>query len=432
MAAPCLRDSALIARLRGSRAAAMASGSVTAEVLQAGSSFVLQVLAAASLGPAGYGRFAIVLGLVTTTKAIQVGIRDTSIVLGVAGSELKDAVLAAQYASSMIAGATMAVVGATSGLTPGWGAVLLGLMVGCWCLEEMGRAHLIRDRRFGALVTNDIIYTGAAFATIGLLSLVSDLRLTSFLWAMAIGAVVSFVASIVQLPRRVYVPGRFRVGEMRTVLAFSGWRSAQNGVRPLVTTLSRVIIAGIASTAVLGQLETARLVIQPIWVLISGLGPFLLSGFVRPSNRSEGLERHLPVFAGGFALAAIVWSGCVAVTADFSQPLLVGDQYPVDRGMLVCWGCFYAVASTGFPAATLLVARARARLVFVVRAIDGIVGLAGVAVLVSTFGAAWSPLGLAVGAGLGSITLWRYGWSSGTHRVVAATRKAALPARHSP
>lgn len=387
----------------------MASWSVTALAVQTLASFLLQVVAATTIGASGYGKYAIILGLLSTLTALQSGLRDAAIVLE--PSAMHGSVLAAQYLANVAAAAIAVVVGARSDLTSSGGAFLLAAMVSLWGFEEMGRRYLIRDQRFGAVVLNDLVYAAGAFGTVGVMYLVQgELSLSSFLWAMSAGSFASFGVSVVQLPTGTYSLRSASVRDMQSVLSFAGWRSAQNAIRPASITLTRVVIAGIASVAILGQLETARLVMQPVWVLISGLGPFLLSHFAR-SRESGGrvITDKLAGLSAGFAAMAAVWCAVVIVLADLVQPILVGDDYPVDRLAIAAWGSFYVAAAVGFPMAVLLVASKKALRVFLARATDGVIGLAAVAVLAVGPGARWTPFGLMFGAATGTVILWRMG-----------------------
>lgn len=391
-----------------------ASLAISAQGIQGLASLILQVLAARALGPSGYGQYALILGVLVTLSAAQAGLRDSAIVLEHHDDSLHGSVVTSQYVALVVATVVAFVAGDASGLSRS-NAGLFALAVGLWILEEAGRRFFMSDQRFGALVINDLFYAAGSLGTVAAIWLTTgELQLSSFLWALSAGAAVSFGAAIFQLAKGTFRVGGTSLAGLRQVFRFASWRSAQMVVRPLSLTLTRAAVIGVASTATLGQIEAARLLISPIQVVVNGFGPFLLTQLVRqvPKDRA-GVTRTLgppTVFLVGIATVG----GLIAVLgADWLQPLLVNDKFGVNQLAIAGWALLVVVSTAGFPPATLAVAQQEPYTLFSIRVLDAGIGLAAVVAMASFFNPQMAaPYGLTIGATVGTVLLWRRSYLS--------------------
>jgi O-antigen/teichoic acid export membrane protein len=204
-----------------------AGGAIAAQLVTAGGSFLLQVLAARSLGPAGYGRYALCVAVVVTATAVQTGwVGDSLTVLDRHDRELRRA-LATCLALSVGLGL---VLGTLAGLLLGLDArpaLLFAGLLAAWLLEESGRRLLMARLEFWRLVLNDCAYIAvtllllAAAAADGV-----EFTLGLFLGAMAVGAAAAVLLALVQLPRAEWTGLRPGLAGLRRLAAFAAWRSA--------------------------------------------------------------------------------------------------------------------------------------------------------------------------------------------------------------
>jgi hypothetical protein len=166
-------------------------------------------------------------------------------------------------------------------------------------------------------------------------------------------------------------PGREALGE---VASFAGWRSLHATLRPAALLVSRVLVANLVSLTAVGLLETGRLVVAPLQVIINGAGSFLLAGFAAGERRGEQ--------AGNLATrAAWLLTGCTVVGGAalslFAHPigrLMTGQE--VDPLLLLGWVAYLGAWAAGLPYVTEAVARKLSRGVFLIRLVDSVAGLA--------------------------------------------------------
>jgi O-antigen/teichoic acid export membrane protein len=386
-----------------------ATGAVTTTFINAGGSLVLQILAARTLGAAGYGAFAIISSILVLMTSVQTAwVGDSLTVLDRLDHGVRRALIVSQ--AGFVALSILVCLGGT--ILLGIGGVRLGLLFGVavslWICEELGRRILMARLEFWALVLNDSIYVVASLiALVGLRAAAGSYSLEVFVLAIAIGAAVAIVALFFQLPEaETEAPSAGSV-DLGEVARFAGWRSGQAAIRPMALLLMRVLVAAIASKAVLGQIEAARLLIAPALTFISGAGTFLLPMYSDDHRKRGG--RTLPL---GATMAALFGSVCLygLVVLGFLHPLttlLTGGTYRVAPVAVVGWALFAGGFGAGLAPAALAVARRQSREVFYVRVLDSAIGLAAAAVLLAFHRANLAPLALAIGMYVGATLLVR-------------------------
>lgn len=380
------------------------SGAVVAQFVNAGQSLVFQALAASLLGASGFGTFALFVALLVTINSLQTGwVGDALSVLDRSRPEIRGAILATHGAFlgvGVLLAAAMALAYGTGLRT----ALAFSALVVVWTTVELGRRLLMARLAFWRLVVSDCMSTVVALVNVAVMAAAPGrLTLSGMLWALTLGMAVQLAALPLLLPRGELAFGAPTLAALREVAGFGMWRSAQAGLRPLVLLLVRVTIAGVASRAVLGQVEAARLLLAPALTLVNGAGSFLLPLFSqrqRPGHRLPGVR---PITV---ALTAVVASSC-AILLALSGPLggLLADDVRPSRTALVAWALFATAFAAGLPAGTALVARRRSRLVFLVRLADSAIGLLLGCALVLVDRAQLAPAGVAVGMTAGAVAM---------------------------
>jgi O-antigen/teichoic acid export membrane protein len=392
----------LIGKLRG------LAGKVTAPLLSqgvtAGTSLLLQIVAARALGLAGYGAFALCLALLVSATALYSAfVGDSIAVLDRHQPDTRAALV-----TSALAGLVLVFsVGIVVLLLVGGGTLLTALvyaaMLVLWLLEETFRRLFMARLEFWKLVGNDVTYLVATVAALFVLYAVAGtITLAVLFAAMGLGALAAVVAGFLASPAselRRLAPG---VAGMRAVASFAAWRSAQGALRPTALLFSRTLVANLASLTAVGVLEAGRLVVAPLQVVINGAGSFLLSSFAaneRAGGSRDFAKSAVLLLTGGTVLCGLP----LAVFAHPLGTLMTGE--PVDPMLVLGWTAYLAVWAAGLPYVTEVVARKLSRAVFVVRLVDSAIGLALVLlVLLLGAGIALTPWMMAIG---GLYSVWR-------------------------
>ncbi|MQA07253.1 MAG: oligosaccharide flippase family protein [Pseudonocardiaceae bacterium] len=350
---------------------------VLSQAVTAGTSLVLQVIAARTLGLTGFGIFALCLSLLVTASALYTGyIGDSLAVLDRQDRDTR----AALACSALIAWALCFVAGLGTILVLRQGdvgtALVYGAMLVLWLGEETFRRLLIARLAFWRLVINDLVYFAVTILVLLGISLVAGpMTLTALFGAMAIGAVAAIGVGIAQVPRAELGELRPGLAGMRMVASFAAWRALQASLRPAALLASRVFVTNLLSLAAVGVLEAGRLVVAPLQVIINGAGSFLLAGFAA----GEGSSRNLSRYAVALLLGTTVVGGAgLALFAGPLGELMTGAG--VEPALVLGWVGYLAVWAAGLPYVTEVVARRRSRTVFLVRLVDSVVGLCLVAI----------------------------------------------------
>ena len=387
-----------------------AVAAVLSNAITAASSFALQLVAARSLGATGLGRFSLLTSILITVAAVQSGwIGDSLTVLDRFAPATRAALLRSQKGAVVLA-LVFGVIGAAAFRITGPGvALVFGVALALWLLEDTGRRLLMARREFWKAVVNDGTYAAAALGTVAVyLGTDHDLSLGTLVWAMAIGSGAACLAAAVQLPRHELAPSPSGTPvDMAGLSTFAVWRAAQIGLRPATQFLMRALVAASLSSAALGRLEAGRLLLAPVLVVINGAGLLLLPTYadrLRRGTFSLVSVRKAMLLLAGLALAAGV---AALVSASWVGPLVTGGSFEVSRLAIVSWTLLMAGFGAGIPAGLALVAAEQPRQTFLVRTADSLLGLVLALAVVALGEPDLAPAGLAVGAAVGALWMFR-------------------------
>ena len=382
---------------------------VLSNAIAAGSSFALQLVAARTLGATGLGRFSLLTAILITVTAVQSGwIGDSLTVLDRFSAPIRAALLRSQQVAVAVALVVGAAVAAFRITSPGV-AIVFGCALALWLLEDSGRRILMARREFWQSVLNDTTYAIAALSfLIGAAVTGHEVTLGTLVWSMAVGSGVATLAVVLQLPSQELVPpSRGTRADMVGLSRFAVWRAAQIGIRPSALFLMRAIIAASFSTAALGRLEAARLLLAPVLVVVNGAGFVLLPTYtdrVRQGTLDVRKVRNAMVALGALGVAA---GAAALLAAGWVGPLVTGGSFEVAPLAVLSWTLLVAGFGAGIPAGLAVVASGHPRRTFLVRAADSTVGLLGVALIVAAGAPELAPAGLAVGTFVGAAWLLR-------------------------
>jgi O-antigen/teichoic acid export membrane protein/O-antigen ligase len=394
----------------GRMAAAARSRPMAAIVSQgivAGSSVVLQLVVARSQGDEQLGQLALLLGVLVTLNAVQSGwVGDSLTVLDRHEPRLRKALQRSLASALLVVGiVAFGVAQFVDGLTTRTGVIFAVVMV-LWALEETGRRILIARREFWPLALNDTAYAvGALGWLFGWVLAGRDATVDLVLVSMGVGAITAIVAAVVQLPREELRLSRGSESAMREVASFAFWRSLQVGLRPAALAVTRFAVAATASTAALGQLEAARILLAPVLTLMGGIGVYLLPTYTQAIQAGRAPR---PPIVRMMVLLALIPLGYAALVLAVEGPivdLLTNGQFAVTTAAIIGWSLYAGAFGAGIPPAHAVTATGRSRQAFGIRALDNGIGVVA-AVAIAWMGAvSWVPVGLAVGGVVGALVL---------------------------
>jgi len=384
-------------------------GAIISQLIVAGSSLLLSLVALRELGASGLGVFSLLLGILITVNSVQTGwIGDSLTVMDRFDPGIRRALFQSQWIAVVLIAVVTFVLAVQIDGIDGTTAALFALASVAWAVEETFRRILIARREFWSLVANDSAFAVGSF---GLLAVAvgtgTAITIETMVLSLLAGAVVAIGAAMVQLPRVEVLRGPLGPSRMRELASFAGWRAVQVGLRPGTMALMRALVATTASLTALGQLETARLLVAPVLTIVNGAGVYLLPTYANQVRRGTLFRPSVrrAMFVVG-ALAAVYGALAVALRGLLVDVLTDGST-AVSVGALVSWATFALAFGLGVPPGSATVALGRSRRTFAIRAVDAAVGLVGVAIFAALGWIDAVPAGLALGAFIGAALLVR-------------------------
>lgn len=227
------------------RALSAAMGAIAGQATLAGGSFLLQLLAARSLGAEGLGAYALVLGSIVIATSLTSGlVGDSLTVLDRHAPRIRSAL--ASVATVLLGGAALlaVVAGMLAGLSLAT-AVVFGGAAAAFMTADLLRRTLMACRRFWQLVLVD----GAALAASLLVVAIAargELQVADFVAALLAGQLMACAVALALLPAVERALPAARRGDLAAVLSFGGWRAAQQFVRPTTLNLARWMVLLVA------------------------------------------------------------------------------------------------------------------------------------------------------------------------------------------
>ena len=384
-------------------------GAIVSQLVVAGSSLLLSLVALRELGATGLGIFSLLLGVLVTVNSVQTGwIGDSLTVLDRFDPGIRRALFQSQWvAVGLIAVFTFAIALQVEGVGTTT-AALFALASVAWSIEETCRRILIARREFWSLVANDGAFAVGSF---GLVALVigsgNDVTIETMVLALLSGGIVAIGLAVIQLPNIELLRGPLAPSRLRELASFAGWRAIQVGLRPGTLAVVRAVVAATAGFAALGELEAARLLVAPVLTIVNGAGVYLLPTYADQVRR---LSRFRPTVARAMlvvgALAATYGIAAVALRGLLVDTLTDG-RADVSTGAVLSWVAFSVAFGLGVPAGSAMVALGHSRHTFAIRAVDAIIGVVAASILALVGVVAAVPAGLAAGAFVGAGLLVR-------------------------
>lgn len=409
-----------------------ASGAVTGQVTQALAGLVLQVAAARFLGAAGLATFSLVFGLIVLVTAVASGmVGDSLTVLDRADPGIRAGLHVWALAVAGGTGLTGGLLALLTGLLPGWAAVVLGLAVTAFVLEDLLRRLLMATGRYWSLPAVDLTSLLVALGALVLCALGGALTLASFFVALLAGQTAAGIVAWAQLPSAERPHGPWAAPDLRAVASFGVWRAAAQAIRPGLLSGLRLVVVGLVGASAYGPLEAARVYTAPTLTLVAGLGSFLLPHYVTMSRDPAGGPRSVrralrsaDRVALGLSLAVALITVVAVLLQPVVEPLLTGGDYAMPALAVVGWGAYAVAGAVLLPYSAVATVQRRQRRVLAVRLLEFLpLGVVTLLVLVVAQGEQWAPLALAAGPLVTAVAV-----RQGVLRPVARREERAAPA----
>lgn len=401
--------SQLVVPGRSARGAALrgnGAGAVAGQLSQALASFVLQLLAARVLGAKGLGLFALIYSVLVMTSAISTGLIGDSLTI----LDRRDAAIRAGLQGWSLV--TVTTAGATAALATYWSHTLdgrvaawFGVAMMAFLLEDVLRRLLMATMRFWSLVAVDCTGLLVSLLTLVVASRLGPLDIQSFVGALLLGQVAAGAVAIPLLPQHERSFGRGRPMAFAVVGRFGAWRAAQQGIRPTMLTIARVLITLAVGRIAFGELEAGRVYMAPTMLVVQGLGTYLLSSFARrPDVPLHLLLRRADRASGAMLLMSATLAVTALVCAPVLGPLLTGGGYALAPLTLAGWALYAASGAAVMPFASLAAVRGRQSLVVGLRAADSVFSLACLVLVLFPLhlSVGWAPIALSAGSFIGA------------------------------
>lgn len=374
-------------------------------------SFVLQALAARTLGPSGLGSFALIYSVLLMIAALSNGlVGDSLTVLDRTQPLIRSAIVFWCVLTCAIAGCAGGLFLAISGGLSIGGAAVFILATAAFVIESSVRRLLQARMLFWSGVTIEL--TGGVLSPlcVGLWAVVAPLSLVAFVAALGLGQVGASVLGWRYLPKDERWLSLAWPPQLREVGAFGLWRAAQQAIRPALLTAVRGLVAVMASASTLGHLEAARVLMSPGLLMVQGIGTYLFASY---ANRRKATTAQLVRSADRALIVLGVVTLAMGVIGTAALPwldwLMTGGKFEIS-GLAVFGWAVYATSAAGVtPYQNLAAVRGRQLIVTFLRCIDATISLAlvGLALACGT-SAVWTPYILAFGSFIGGVLVRRF------------------------
>lgn len=388
-----------------------AVGAVVAQVWQAVGSFGLQLLAAWLLGASGLGLLSLCLSIIVLVTAVASGMVGDSLVILDRHDRSTRGGLQFWALAIALASLLLVVVGMTvSGLLTGLEAVLLGLALVAFQLEELVRRVFMVTLRYWRLVIIDGVAVAVAIAIVLIWSASRPPEITTFLIGLLVGQSLAIVVGAVMLPAHERRLVSLRGAGIRQVAGFGAWRGLQISVAPAVLTAMRVIVTAAAGAAALGLIELARIFVAPAMLSIQGLGSYLLSTYARDKQLPLATLLRRAWRASLVMVGATLVAGVAIVAlAPWLSDRFAAPGISIDRFVVAGWVLYVAASASCQPFGSLAAARGRPARVLQCRAVDAALVVILLPVLLATgASASWTPFVLAGGLFVGGVLVRQF------------------------
>lgn len=383
-----------------------AVSAILAQGVQAGISFVLQLLVVRSLGLSEYGRFAVLYGILVLASGIVTGlVGDSLVALECGRRDVRAGLAGTMLIAAFGSGAIGAGILLATGFIDWPEAIAFAFAVAFFVIEEVFRRLLGANMKFHRILVIDTAGFVVAIAVLGVWMLLHGLSLTAFFAAIAIGQVLATLLGAALVPRADrWMPGLWP-GAYGTVFRYGTWRALVQTLRPGMFTGVRLLVAAFAGLAAVGGLEAARTYTSPLLLVVGGLSSFLFVRFAHQAkSRGAGSLHEADRVARALLLATAALGAVAVALAPWIGVLLFGVH--LDLIATAAWAVYGVSVAVVTPYGALSAVSGMQTPVFFIRLGDTLLGLGvTVGMLLLRVPPPYVPFGLAVASALGGFGL---------------------------
>lgn len=377
-----------------------------AQAVQAGVSFILQILVLRLLGIDDYGRFAVLYGVIVLAMAVVSGlVGDSLVVLHRDRPPVRAALELTALVMTLGLGLVATLVAFASGFVDLLETTAFGLALVAFVTMEVVRRVMIARLVFVRVVLADLIGFATTVAILALVSTAGELALSVFLLAVSAGQTVAFVAGWRLLPavERRLVP--IRSPDLGSVWRYGSWRALQQTLRPALFTVVRVLVVGYAGVAAVGMLEAGRTYVSPLVLVVGGFSSLLFVRFAdRAKDGGTGSLREADRVVGALILISIALGAIALALRPWVGPLLFGID--LDLTAVLAWIAYGMSVAMVTPYGALSAVSGRQAVVFLIRLADTVLAAtAALACLALGISYTIVPFALAGASVLGGVAL---------------------------
>lgn len=327
------------------------------QAVVSGANFVMGLLLARYLGPAGYGQFVLSYNVVLFVASIQSAmVISPMMVIGgaLAGSRAKEyfaAILIEQLLFCAIFVVVLLVaLGIASQVAPEWGLnILLWPLVfaaaGFLC-QDFTRRYFFVQNRAGSALINDVATQGLRCALLVGFGLTLALTIERTFWVIGGTCVAGVLASAVLSSRQgaLRLPPRASlIWVAREHWNFGKWLLAEIMVYWCGSQLVIYVAAHMISVSAVGAISAGQNIVGPANILLLALENLVPSraAYIYADRGENGLKRYIRrvTVLGGAGILVIVAVG--TIWAEFWLALFYGSAYRGDGWIVAWWGAFY-------------------------------------------------------------------------------------------
>ena len=404
---------------------------VSAQLVQALTSFLLSLVAVRELDAAGLGVFALLYSCVVLATAVTTGlVGDSLTVLDRSRTEVRGGLQVVALTTAALGGVLGLLITWATGLLGPGEALLLGLAVMAFVLEELVRRHLMAELRFWSVVTVD---ASCLVVTLGWLlgtsAFTGSLVMRDLLAAILVAQLVGLVVGIVLLPAAERTWASMSGADWRAVWRYGSWRAAQQAVRPASMAVVRTLLVMAVGATVFGELEATR-VYAPSLLVVNGVGGYLFASFA--GRRDASLHALLRLADRGVAWLVMLSLGLgvlSVVLLPWLGPIVTGGQFELSALAVFGWAVYAAFGAVLMPYGGLAAVRGRQATVMWLRVLETVLSVGALAVMLwwTSIPVDWTPYVIGVGALVVGVVLRQGLLGPAARRDRAARAVAGVP-----
>jgi O-antigen/teichoic acid export membrane protein len=194
-------------------------------------------------------------------------------------------------------------------------------------------------------------------------------------------------------------------GILRDIGPLAAWSTAGAGVNWAFSQGYIYLVAGTLDLTAVAAIAATRLLLMPVNLLASGMGPLMLplaSGWLH-RHGAQLVLRRLCLLALGLGLATLCYFAILWLLRDWIFTALLKKQFAQRDALLLLWGATFLVSSTRGQLAFLLAAQGRFRALTSLTVVCAPLSLAASYWGMLRFGVAGAVAGILIGESLNAI-----------------------------